>query len=596
MGSEVDKRPGATTAVDQVGAAGPDMVAGRSSLTAGAMPRTMAELGAGLVKVTADRLNVRKAPQIEAGNIVGGLEHGHVVNAVAPEGDWLRIIFGVTPAYVHKGFVEPAGATARPNADAQHIEGPHGTAKDPAHAASAPAAAPVATSAPDAPASAPAAHAPAIMAPAAQAATPPTSAGAASRSAPEAAAQPANDDEFTTASGNSITKTTPAEAAVLNKIRRDPRRLDPVWLEAAQHALGVHDATGGMNTETLRAMREHAHQPKLDATGIMNETFLTAIAPGAPFHEGVETGENKNKQTADPTATTPKDRTAQALGFADFQAYYDTWGEDNVVFVGQDLGAPAHPYLRARLRVAEAYLRNRVKSPNGQPLDDAGIRKAIGWNGQGNASYSHKPGTDVHLTHPHAVGLAIDIDPGQNPYFFDHSVANADFWVGLFERLFQYATKLYGGEALTAKTMDTWSKETSTEELFPRIKASSQSFAKLLELSVRAHGDESPTGEIARSFVRVGYEGDALKTATHEVAVADHHFHQQQGRKDAKQATNLTQELVIALRDVAGLAWGGTEMSTIENGDFMHFDCRLTDFGQSVAVAAAAAHKKPAKK
>ncbi|HEX4417177.1 MAG TPA: hypothetical protein VH165_04720 [Kofleriaceae bacterium] len=540
-------------AVDQVGAAGLDMAPGRSSLTAGAMPRTMAELGAGLVKVTADRLNVRKAPQIEAGNIVGGLEHGHVVNAIAPEGDWLRIIFGVTPAYVHKGFVEPAGATAQLNAGAQHIEGP--------------------------------AAAPAVAV-----------SSVASRSAPEAMAQPANDDEFTTASGNSIAKTTPAEAAVLNKIRRDPRRLDPVWLEAAQHALGVHDATGGMNTETLRAMREHAHQPKLDATGIMNEAFLTAIAPGAPFHEGVETGENKDKQAADPTATTVKDRMAQGLGFADFQAYYDTWGEDNVVFVGQDLGAPAHPYLRARLRVAEAYLRNRVKSPNGQPLDDAGIRKAIGWNGQGNASYSHKPGTDMHLTHPHAVGLAIDIDPGQNPYFFDHSVANADFWVGLFERLFQYATKLYGGEALTAKTMETWSKETSTEELFPRIKASSQSFAKLLELSVRAHGDESPTGEIARSLVRVGYEGDALKTATHEVAVADHHFHQQQGRKDAKQATNLTQELVIALRDVAGLAWGGTEMSTIENGDFMHFDCRLTDFGQSVAVAAAAAHKKPAKK
>jgi hypothetical protein len=77
--------------------------------------------------------------------------------------------------------------------------------------------------------------------------------------------------------------------------------------------------------------------------------------------------------------------------------------------------------------------------------------------------------------------------------------------------------------------------------------------------------------------------------------VADCNFHLQQGRKDAKQATNLTQELLIALRDVAGLAWGGTEMSMIENGDFMHFDCRLTDFGQSVYLAGAAAHKKAAK-
>lgn len=51
---------------------------------------------------------------------------------------------------------------------------------------------------------------------------------------------------------------------------------------------------------------------------------------------------------------------------------------------------------------------------------------------------------------------------------------------------------------------------------------------------------------------------------------------------------------MIALRDVAGLAWGGTEMSMIENGDFMHFDCRLTDFGHSVYRAGAAAHKKAA--
>lgn len=47
-------------------------------------------------------------------------------------------------------------------------------------------------------------------------------------------------------------------------------------------------------------------------------------------------------------------------------------------------------------------------------------------------------------------------------------------------------------------------------------------------------------------------------------------------------ATSLTQEMVIALRDVAGLAWGGAEMSSIENADFMHFDCRLTSFGNSV--------------
>lgn len=279
-------------------------------------------------------------------------------------------------------------------------------------------------------------------------------------------------------------------------------------------------------------------------------------------------------------ATSPKDRVAQDMGYASFLAYRHAWGDDAVTFLGHSLRTPAHQYLRARLRVAETYLRNRVKLPAGEKLDDPGIMKAIGWSGAGNASYAHEPMDP--FTHQHAMGLAIDIDPRQNPYFFDHSIPNADFWVGLFEHLFRHATKLFGGEPLTAATLAQWSRESSTEELFQRVSTTSQSFAQLIALSARAHGDETANGEISRKLVQAGYEGEPLQTAVHEVAVADHHFHQQGGRADAKAATNLTQEMVIALRDVAGLAWGGTEMSTIENADFMHFDCRLTDYGSAV--------------
>lgn len=48
---------------------------------------------------------------------------------------------------------------------------------------------------------------------------------------------------------------------------------------------------------------------------------------------------------------------------------------------------------------------------------------------------------------------------------------------------------------------------------------------------------------------------------------------------------NLNLEMVIALRDVAGLAWGGAEIAAGENGDMMHFDCRTTDFGQQMYQA-----------
>lgn len=597
MGGEIDRRPGATTVAQLGGVAAPVSGPGRGSLTAGTTPKTTAgatagttpkttaDLGGGPVRVTADRLNVRSSPQVEPGNVLGGLEHGRVVDAVGRDGDWIQINFGGEPAYVSGAFVEPTSPNA---ADATAIlqsgDVPGVRAPD----ATAPTTAVPSTVASAAPASV-------VLEPA----TPPYMSALPPQSTPARAAsifavQPPGKGEFATASGNAIATTTLAEAAVLNQIRRDPRRLDPTWLVSAQHALAVVDATGAMNTETLRAMREHAHRPRLNASQIMDEAFLTAIAPGRPFHDGVEDGQNRDRQAPDPAATTLKDRVAQSLGYPSFEAYHDTWGTDNLYFLGADMGSPVHSYLRARLRVAEAYLRNRIKSPSGQPLADDRIRKAIGWNGQATASYADLPNKDVNAVHFHALGLAVDIDPAQNPYLYDRNVDEPDFWIAYFEHLFEHATRLYGGDALTAKSMVVMSERMSTEELYQHVRVSSQSFGKLLELSARAHGDESPTGEIGTSLARVGYEGDTLTTATREIATADERFHQVKSRKNAKQVTNQSQELVIALRDVAGLAWGGTEMSPVENGDFMHWDVRLTDMGRAVIAAAAAAKKAAA--
>jgi hypothetical protein len=48
--------------------------------------------------------------------------------------------------------------------------------------------------------------------------------------------------------------------------------------------------------ETLRAMRERSKKPKLAAAGIMDESFLTSIAPGTPFHVGTELGTIEHAQ------------------------------------------------------------------------------------------------------------------------------------------------------------------------------------------------------------------------------------------------------------------------------------------------------------
>jgi hypothetical protein len=77
---------------------------------------------------------------------------------------------------------------------------------------------------------------------------------------------------------------------VLNALRADPRRFDPAWLVVAQRNLGGVDATGAMNTETLRAMRTKSGNPSLGADGILNASFLTGLSPGTRFLGGVLRG------------------------------------------------------------------------------------------------------------------------------------------------------------------------------------------------------------------------------------------------------------------------------------------------------------------
>lgn len=573
MGGESDKRPDAITGADPATNSGRGFPTGAmaprttADLLPNLRPKTTAEIGAGigLMRVTADRLNVRSAPQVDPGNVLGGLEQGQVVRVVALAGDWVQINFDSRVAYVSQAFVEP---TTTPNPATESASPQGGDA----------------SAAPAAPAAG--SSAPVVVEPLSLLFSPLPPQPASLPSGSICATRVPGKDEFATASGNVIAQTTPAEAAILNQLRRDPRRLDPTWLMSAQHALGVQDATGAMNTETLRAMRERAHKPKFDASGIMDEVFLSTLAPGSPFFQGTTLG--FADQDADPTATTPADLAAQAAGYPNYAAYRETWVP--IKFLGRPMGPPVshgsgrgHPYLAARLQVAEAFLRQRHPNPQG----DAGIIKAIGWNGRGNAAYDDD--AKLMMSHPHTMGLAVDFDPGHNVYLFNEHVPGlkheeAMWWIHKFEELSKIATRIYGGEPIKPDVLYEWTQKTSTEELFQRVTATSEAFAKLFQLS------KKPAAEIMVTLTNAGFSADEAATELPNVQTADERFHQGGGRENASQLTNLHEELVLALRDAAGLSWGGTDMSMRENGDFMHFDCRDTDFGHAVG-AKKAPHK-----
>ena len=420
------------------------------------------------------------------------------------------------------------------------------------------------------------------------------------------AATPVAVGMFRTAEGNDIAETSEDEAKVLNAIRGFNARIDPTWLRNVQSSNGVKDATGAMNTETLRMMRGKLGAAALTADAIVHEAFLKSLVTDlklketSPFFGTTEVGfrtPDKYKHAA-AGASTPKDRAVQEHHFASYADYQSSW--TNIVLLGKTLGT-GHPFLANRVAAADAYLRGRfpdIKEPEAKDAKDKkkkdkehdhALRDAAHWNGEGNASYADDIAKFPNATHQHAMGLAIDIDPGQNAYMFDHHVEGktadeSQWFVNIFTETFEVASKLYGTPAISESTLFEWSARMSTEELLPKVEAASEGFKRLLAMSRRGNAKE------IRSALAEHYKGTELDNHIKTITNIDTWFHLQSGRAEALGPTNLKMEMVIALRDVAGLAWGGTEMDAHENADFMHFDCRQTNFGQQIYQSGLANH------
>jgi hypothetical protein len=92
-------------------------------------PHSHSWSGPAHLRVTASALNVRTSPSVgDAGNVIGGLEHGALVDSIDREGDWVVITYRGERAYVHGSFVEvvpakrPTETAAAPVA--AHTEAP----------------------------------------------------------------------------------------------------------------------------------------------------------------------------------------------------------------------------------------------------------------------------------------------------------------------------------------------------------------------------------------------------------------------------------------------------------------------------------------
>ncbi len=524
--------------------------------------------GIGVGKITASQLNVRSTPAKADDNVIGQLDRGTPVTPLAKRGPWLEIPHGQQPGFVWSQWVEFDGSTPTPDPSA------HAETQTPTQAAAAPApVAPVAKPLPQAP------PAQVINQPAATTQT----------VTPHAVIHPGA-ETFETIQHTQVEIHQKGEGKILSDIRAFKQQFDPHWLIQLQQKLQVGDATGAFNTETLRAMRDVTGE-HLDAKKITNETFLVALGArlgveGEPFRAEVDALGHDER---DLTKTDPADLAAQSIGYADYDTYYAT-ALTPVKFLGVSLvqgssDGQAHPLLASRIAAAEAYLIQRFGS----------AEKAItgtGWSKRAGAAYATSNAahdTKDPKSHMHTMGMAMDIDPGVNPYTMPKGDGPAADWITWFYQTgFELGHRLgYGGDALNLDSLLEEGQQMSSEELHEHMLASSQSFARTVELSEQSDDDIKAALLAAREPYTDGPGDKGIPSLMEKwFHPAKKMFHDaKSGERKFHETMTESKELIVALRDAAGLNWGGTEMSAGQNGDFMHFDTRNDSIGHTVYKA-----------
>jgi hypothetical protein len=184
--------------------------------------------------------------------------------------------------------------------------------------------------------------------------------------------------------------TKPHEAELLNKIRIDHRKIDPISLRTLQEKLAIKNATGAMNTETLRKlMHDHA---TFSVNGLLSGTLLGAdlviVAHGGNGYGPNGNGRSLRGNSAVAEGEHKADAMARVAGFADYAEMKSKF--TSLELFGQPLGRGL-PFLAERLKLADAYLRQRI--PEAAGLHDqkklaAIAQQKLQWDGTGNGAYA----------------------------------------------------------------------------------------------------------------------------------------------------------------------------------------------------------------
>jgi hypothetical protein len=267
----------------------------------------------------------------------------------------------------------------------------------------------------------------------------------------------------------------------------------------------------------------------------------------------------------------------------------------NPSFMGRRFRNGVHVGLIRKLRVAENHLLQQATYSGLTPVE---LGRALGIEEEHKGARPSATGRSMHT-----FGLAVDIGYGRNPWVagqhFDRDAAGNPATPGdqAIQRANQQFTEAMNRAALlisgvsvnftpdflhglrtnsTAKIHATLSQMSEALRLYLRLHNNPADIQrKITERRLAGTAGIVNAGETeAQAAARWGrlIAGDRANLRR-----ADSNF---TGRDPENGFMNLHLDLVIALRDVAGLAWAAIDIGDRESGDMMHFDDRIAGVGR----------------
>lgn len=286
-----------------------------------------------------------------------------------------------------------------------------------------------------------------------------------------------------------------------------------------------HDGVMGNSTLDSLGFVKHGLRPKLSSAGFYGQTQL-------------------NRSDV-------KSR-IQAATNSEFNA--SNWF-DYIVrpsWLGVKISDGIHLVLMRKLREAENWLMNQ---PQYMGMTQAALGKALGFNADTRFSGARLSAAKQAM---HGFGLAIDIHVPGNPWIGAGWVKHDKILLRERVKMIEALRAASGGQSLPGKTifeyLDSIARATGndTRQAYDTLKKRNDEFIAYL----KGNPQELGYWKKSQSFGN---------------------------RNPLNGFLNLHRDLVYALRQIAGLAWGAIDFGPYASGDIMHFDTRTIGVGRIIS-------------